>query len=89
MEDLNMQPVTEETIKKAEARLQKYKQGKQMLDQRLISNEQWWKMRHWVHHGTERIRGDLFHSDLGQIKDRNRRTGRVLEPGEVERIGRH
>lgn len=47
MEDLNMQPVTEETIKKAEARLQKYKQGKQMLDQRLISNEQWWKMRHW------------------------------------------
>ena len=42
MEDLNMKPVTEETIKKAEARLQKYKQGKQMLDQRLISNEQCW-----------------------------------------------
>lgn len=42
-----LKPVTEETIRKAEARLQKYKQGKQMLDNRIVSNEQWWKMRHW------------------------------------------
>lgn len=51
-----LKPVTEETIRKAQARLQKYKQGKQMLDERLISNERWWKMRHWeeMRKGNER-----------------------------------
>ena len=27
--------------------LNRYKQGKANLEKRIISNEQWWKMRHW------------------------------------------
>ena len=34
-------------IREGEAILEKYKQGKQMLDKRIVSNEQWYKLRHW------------------------------------------
>lgn len=27
--------------------LKKYKEGKSVLEKRIVSNEQWWKMRHW------------------------------------------
>ena len=39
--------IGEEEARKALAILEKYKQGKKSLDERLIDNEQWWKMRHW------------------------------------------
>ena len=34
-------------IKEGEAILEKYKGGKKMLDQRIVTNEEWYKMRHW------------------------------------------
>ncbi len=35
------------TIAQALGTLKKYKEGKTNLENRIISNEQWWKMRHW------------------------------------------
>ena len=40
-------PIGKEEVYQAEATLQKYKQGKAMLEQRIIENEQWYKLRHW------------------------------------------
>ena len=40
-------------IREGEAILEKYKQGKEMLDKRIVENEQWYKMRHW-----EELRAD-------------------------------
>lgn len=39
--------VTEDTVRQAKARLEKYKTSRKSLDQRIIDNEQFWKMRHW------------------------------------------
>ncbi len=36
-----------EQLIRAEQTLKKYKAGKSNLENRIISNEQWWKMRHW------------------------------------------
>lgn len=52
----NLQPSTvigREEILKATSILEKYKKGKANLEQRIIDNEQWYKMRHW-----EQIRHD-------------------------------
>ena len=38
-----------EQIREANATLQKYKQGKANLEQRIIDNEQWYKLRHLMH----------------------------------------
>lgn len=40
------QAIGKEEIREAEQILQKYKQGKAMLEQRIIENEQWYKLRH-------------------------------------------
>lgn len=34
-------------IRRAEQLLKKYKAGKASLENRIISNEQWWRLRHW------------------------------------------
>ena len=51
MKNPNEQPapkkIGKEEISKAMATLQKYKQGKANLEQKIIDNEQWWKLRHW------------------------------------------
>ena len=39
--------ITQEKIIEAEAILQKYRAGKQKLDERIVDNEQWFKLRHW------------------------------------------
>ena len=39
--------IKEEDVKRAEEILQKYKQGKANLENKIIENEKWWKMRHW------------------------------------------
>lgn len=36
-----------EEVLKANATLQKYREGKHNLEQRIIENEQWFKLRHW------------------------------------------
>lgn len=47
------QPVGEQQIMEAMKTLRKYKQGKANLEQRIIDDEQWWKLRHWssIPHG--------------------------------------
>lgn len=40
-------PITQETVVLAEETLRKYKDGKANLENRIIENEQWWKLRHW------------------------------------------
>ena len=34
-------------IREALLQLNRYKQGKAMLDQRIVDNEKWYRMRHW------------------------------------------
>lgn len=36
-----------EDVRRAEGILQKYKDGKKMLEQRIVENEQWFKLRNW------------------------------------------
>lgn len=43
--------ITEERIKEAEQILSEYRRGKQNLDQRIVDNEQWYKLRHWPQMG--------------------------------------
>lgn len=40
-------PIGKEQVLKATQILQKYKQGKANLEQRIIDNEQWWRLRNW------------------------------------------
>ena len=51
MEELKENPtetrIGEQEAREALATLEKYKRGKKTPDERLIDNEQWWKMRHW------------------------------------------
>ena len=41
------QAIGKDQIKKARETLQKYKSGRQHLEDRIIKNELWWKKRHW------------------------------------------
>ena len=41
------QVIGREQIQKAQLTLQKYKEGKHNLEQRIVENEQWFKLRHW------------------------------------------
>ena len=40
-------PIGPQQVRQAAQILKKYKQGKQQREQRLIDNEQFWKLRHW------------------------------------------
>lgn len=39
--------VTSATVQKARTILDKYKAGKKNLENKIVENEQWWKLRHW------------------------------------------
>ena len=39
--------ITEDTLRKADEILRKYKQGKHNLEEKIVRNEKWWKMKHW------------------------------------------
>ena len=41
------QPIGKEAVQKATQILHKYKEGKHNLEQRIIENEKWYKLRHW------------------------------------------
>ena len=45
--DVIEKKVTSAVIRDAKARLEKYKSSRKSLDERLVANEQFWKMRHW------------------------------------------
>ena len=40
-------PINSKTLNETIAVLQKYRDGKKMLDERIVEEERWWKMRHW------------------------------------------
>ena len=40
-------PIGKDQIRKAFQTLQKYKQGRQHLEDKIVRNEKWWKLRHW------------------------------------------
>jgi hypothetical protein len=44
---INTDVVTKETILKANSVLERYKEGKTSLENRIKENEQWWRQRHW------------------------------------------
>lgn len=50
--------IGKEEVEKATSIFQKYKEGKANLDNRIIENEQWWKLRHW-----ELIRSEKSNND--------------------------
>lgn len=50
-------PITQETVALAEETLRKYKDGKANLENRIIENEQWWKLRHWETIRKEQAKG--------------------------------
>ena len=60
------QAIGKKEIEEAASTLQKYKQGKQHLEQRVVEDELWWELRHW-----EAIRDKK--ASLGTL-------GEVLEP---------
>lgn len=39
--------ITEDMLRKADEILRKYKSGKRSLEDKIVKNEKWWKMRHW------------------------------------------
>jgi hypothetical protein len=53
-----IQPIGQDQIRKAYATLRKYKTGKAHLEQKIVSNEKWWKLRHWDEMGTAQTKDD-------------------------------
>lgn len=39
--------ITEEILRQGDEILRKYKSGKRALEDKIVKNERWWKMRHW------------------------------------------
>ena len=54
--EIKAQPVTPERLAAARETLRKYREGKRNLEQRIIENEQWYKLRHWesMRQGTQK-----------------------------------
>lgn len=75
------QPIGAAEVKKAQETLRRYREGKLSLERRIISNEKWWKMRHWKEmkkdnntpatnpHDPEPASGWLFNSIIGKHAD--------------------
>ncbi len=69
----NLSNIGEEDIEKALTILKKYKEGKSNLENRIIDNEQWFKMRHWEQmrngDGSEFASAWLFNSIANKHAD--------------------
>ena len=50
--------ITEETLRKGDEILRKYKTGKKSLEDKIVKNERWWKIRHWDMLSNEDNRDD-------------------------------
>ena len=53
-----IQPIGKEQVNKARETLEKYKRGKKALENKIVKNEKWWKMRHWEMMQTEETEED-------------------------------
>lgn len=68
-------------IRKAQETLKEYREGRMSLERRIISNEKWWKIRHWEEmkkdknapatnpHDPEPASGWLFNAIIGKHAD--------------------
>lgn len=68
-------------IRKAQETLREYREGRMSLERRIISNEKWWKIRHWEEmkkdknapatnpHDPEPASGWLFNAIIGKHAD--------------------
>ena len=56
--DTGKQVIDKKAIAKAADTLKKYKDGKRKLEERIVEEEQWWKLRHWdvVRNGAKQER---------------------------------
>lgn len=54
----HLSKITEETLRKGDEILRKYKSGKKTLEDKIVRNEKWWKMRHWEMLSNEDNRDD-------------------------------
>ncbi len=64
--------IDEKRVREGEALLEKYRQGKALLDQRIVENEEWYRLRHWeqLRQGEERTASAwLFHSLVNKHAD--------------------
>ena len=65
--------IGEEDVEKTTDILKKYKEGKRNLEERIIDNEQWFKLRHWERiegsDGTENASAWLFNSIANKHAD--------------------
>ncbi len=52
-------PIGREQVAEATALLQKYKAGKSTLEQRIKTNEEWWRLRNWEHINAKQSPTDL------------------------------
>lgn len=43
----NLNVIDKEAVQQAAETLKKYKDGKRKLEERIVEEEQWWKLRHW------------------------------------------
>lgn len=53
----NLGKITKDTIAEATSILQKYKEGKANLDNRIIDNEEWYRLQHWQKQRHEIAKG--------------------------------
>lgn len=90
-----MQVIGTEQVKEAEAILKKYKDGKAQLENRIVENEKWFRMRHWDVVGHSKNPGDpepksgwLFNSIANKHADAmdNYPTVAVLPREEADRM---
>lgn len=69
-----VQPIGKEQVRTAFQTLQTYRTGKKNLEQRIIQNEQWYKMRHWgcmekKPNAVEPVSGWLFNAIANKHAD--------------------
>jgi hypothetical protein len=89
-------PIGKDEVAKASEIFDKYQQGKQVLEKRIVENEKWWKIRHWDVVGSKDSNKDdpqpasawLFNSLANKHADAmdNYPTANILprEAGDVE-----
>lgn len=54
------QPIGEKQLQNARLTLNKYREGKINFEKKIVSNEQWYKMRHWEQMRGEKRGGTCF-----------------------------
>ena len=54
IEDVIPRVIDTEAVRRASVIMQEYKKGKENLENKIIENEEWWKLRHWDYLDTKK-----------------------------------